>query len=205
VDVLVSASQKALMCPPGLAIVSASAKACVEIQKEHRCSRFYWDFRKALATSENNETPFTTPVSLMRGLLEALAMMHEEGLQNVLKRHHELASEFRKGAVALGFRIYGQPGSRSDTVVALRVPESVNGGDIVRRLYQEHHTVIAGSRNKLSGQVIRVGTMGAFDIDDVRTDLAFLKEALEYLDAPVETAVASTSSFELRSKVWQVK
>jgi aspartate aminotransferase-like enzyme len=194
VDILVSASQKALMCPPGLAIVSASSKAREIFTADDRFPRFYWDFRKALNSIETDETPFTSPVSLMAGLLESLELMHEEGLPNVLKRHHNLASAFRRGAVALGFQIYGQPDSLSDTVVALRVPEGINGGDIVRRLYQEHHTVIAGSRNKLNGLVIRVGTMGDFDLSDVLTDLMYLEEALQHLGAKIQPGAAITAA-----------
>jgi aspartate aminotransferase-like enzyme len=203
VDVLVSASQKALMCPPGLALVSASAKAREVIQRDDRFSRFYWDFRSVLTSLEANETPFTAPVSLMAGLLASLELMHEEGLPEVLRRHQELASAFRRGAVALGFRIYGQADSLSDTVVALQVPEGIDGGDIVRRLYHEHHTVIAGSRNKLNGQVIRIGTMGDFDLSDVLLDLAYLQEALQHLGVNVQpgAAIAAALSSIKKGKI----
>ena len=203
VDVLVSASQKALMCPPGLALVSANAKAREVIQRDDRFSRFYWDFRSVLTSLEANETPFTAPVSLMAGLLASLELIHEEGLPEVLKRHHELASAFRGGAVALGFRIYGQADSLSDTVVALQVPEGIDGGDIVRRLYHEHHTVIAGSRNKLNGQVIRIGTMGDFDLSDVLLDLAYLQEALQHLGVNVQpgAAIAAALSSIKKGKI----
>lgn len=194
VDILVSASQKALMCPPGLALASLSTKALKVIQRNDRFSRFYWDFRKALVSIDSHETPFTAPVSLMAGLLESLQIIHEEGLHAVFARHNKLAMAFRRGAVALGFTLYGQADSLSPTVVALRVPAQINGGDIVRRLYTHHHTIIAGSRNKLEGQVIRVGTMGDFDLNDVLTDLSYLEETVQQLGVRVNRGSAVTAA-----------
>ena len=190
VDVLVSASQKALMCPPGLALASLSEKALALVQREDRFPRFYWDFRRALTAIDENETPFTTPVSLATGLLEALQMMHEEGLDNVIERHARLAEAFRRGCVALGFRIFGDPSLLSNTVVALEVPEGISGTDIVKRMREQHGTIIAGSRNKLQGRVIRVGTMGDFTLNDVLIDLSLIEKTLASLGARVNEGAA---------------
>jgi len=181
VDVLLGASQKALMCPPGLGIASVTAKAWEVINRADRLPRYYWDLRKALASAETVETPFTTPVSLVFGLCEALEMIHEEGWPNVLARHHRLADALRAGCAALGLRSFPTAPLISNTVICLAVPEGLDGGEIVRRMYQRHNTVIAGSRNKLKGKVIRIGTMGWFDASDIQTDLAQLEETLAAL------------------------
>ena len=146
VDVLLGASQKALMCPPGLGIASVTAKAWEVINRADRLPRYYWDFRKALASAETVETPFTTPVSLVFGLREALEIIHEEGWPNVLARHHRLADALRAGCAALGLRSFPTAPLISNTVLCLAVPESLDGGEIVRGMYQRHNTVIAGSR-----------------------------------------------------------
>jgi len=101
VDIVVSASQKALMCPPGLALASVSAKAWRVIGQDEQRSAFYWDFRRALKSAEQNETAFTAPVSLIYGLREALTMMHEEGFANVLARHKKLSAALRAGGAAI--------------------------------------------------------------------------------------------------------
>jgi aspartate aminotransferase-like enzyme len=194
VDVLVSASQKGLMCPPGLALASLSEKALAVVQREDRFPRFYWDFRRALTTVGENETPFTTPVSLATGLLESLQMIHEEGLDKVLERHALLAGAFRRGCVALGFRVFGDPSLLSNTVVALEVPDGINGTDIVKRMREQHGTIIAGSRNKLQGRVIRVGTMGDFTLNDVLIDLALLEKTLTSLGARVNEGAAVSAA-----------
>jgi aspartate aminotransferase-like enzyme len=181
VDIVASASQKALMCPPGVGAISMSDKAWETVNRDDRLPRFYWDFRKARAAVEKPETPFTTPVSLMAGLHEALEMIHEEGLPHVLARHQTVSRALRAGCAALGLASYPKAEKISSTVVCLNVPETLNGKDIVRRLKESYGTVIAGSRNKLEGRVIRIGTMGCVSAGDILTDLAHLEATLREL------------------------
>ena len=185
VDIVVSASQKALMCPPGLGLASVSAKAWRVIERDDRIGSFYWDFRRALAAAEKSETALTAPVGLVAGLCEALAMIHEEGLANVLERHRRLAAALRAGGAALGLAGFGAAPILSNTVVVFATPEGIDGGQIVRDLYERHRTVIAGARNRLSGRVIRFGTMGAISPGTILTDLAQLEETLVRLGCQV--------------------
>ena len=85
-DIVVSASQKCLMCPPGLGFAAVSAKAWELVKREGTVPRFFYDFRRARAALEKGETAFTPPVSLVYGLREALRMIAEEGLVNVVAR-----------------------------------------------------------------------------------------------------------------------
>ena len=186
VDIVVSASQKALMCPPGLALASVSAKAWHVIGQDVGRSVFYWDFRRALKSAEQNETAFTAPVSLIYGLREALTMMHEEGFANVLARHKRLSGALRAGGAAIGLADFCNDGPRSNTVVVFKVPDGLEGGAIVRQLYQDHRTVIAGARNRLSGRVIRFGTMGALSDGTILTDLLHLEDALTKLGLNIQ-------------------
>ena len=125
--------------------------------------------------------PFTAPVSLIRGLLEALRMIHEEGLSAVLARHRRLGEALRAGAAAIGLASYVRSGTPSSTVSVLSVPDGLEGGAIVRRLYEKHRTVIAGARNKLAGKVVRIGTMGYLYEGDILTDLIQLEDVLAEL------------------------
>jgi aspartate aminotransferase-like enzyme len=196
VDIVVSASQKALMCPPGLALASVSAKAWRVIEQDAGRSVFYWDFRRALKSAELNETAFTAPVSLVYGLREALTMMHEEGFSNVLARHKRLSGALRAGGAALGLADFCNDGPRSNTVVVFKVPDGLEGGAIVRQLYQDHRTVIAGARNRLSGRVIRFGTMGALSDGTILTDLLHLEDALAKLGLQIERGAGLKAAAE---------
>ena len=156
VDVVVSASQKALMCPPGLGLASVSDKAWEAIEGDGGRARFYWDFRRARAAAAKGGTAFTTPVSLVAALREALRMIHEEGLPQVLRRHQRLADGLRAGCAALGMPSFPKADRLSNTVSVLAMPDGLDGTAMVRHMYEHHHTVIAGARNRLRGKVIRI-------------------------------------------------
>jgi aspartate aminotransferase-like enzyme len=180
VDVLVTASQKSLMCPPGLAVVAVSEKAARVIAAAQGIPRFFFDFRRAKASLDKNETPFTPPVSLIFGLREALAMIEEEGLPAVLRRHAHLSAALRAGLVALGFPMFPS-GHFSSTVTVGVAPEGLDGSTIVRHMYANYRTVIASQRTKLDNRVIRIGTMGFVGPEDILADLHYLECTLRDL------------------------
>jgi len=175
VDIMASASQKCLMCPPGLGVAAISPKAWEVVRRGDRMPRYYWDLRRAMDSAEKTETPFTTTVALVTGLAEALEMIHEEGLPRVLARHERLSRMLREGCETIGLPSFARE-NHSHTVVALDAGD--RGKEIVRALYERFGTVIAGSRNKLSGRVIRIGTMGCVTEEDIQTDLEQLKACL---------------------------
>jgi len=181
VDVLVAASQKALMCPPGLAFAALSEKADRVVDAARGVPRFFFDFRRMKSSLAKGETPFTPPVSLVLGLAEAAAMIEEEGLPAVLERHRRLSAALRAGCDALGLPIFPTAPLLSATVTAARVPAGLDGATIVRHMHARYRTVIAGQRTKLSGRVIRFGTMGWIEAGDILTDLHHLECTLRDL------------------------
>lgn len=200
VDVVVTASQKSLMCPPGLAMAGVSEKAMRVVDAAHGMPRYFFDFRRAKASLDKDETPFTPPVSVIIGLREALAMIDEEGLAAVLDRHARLSSALRAGFEALGFPIFPKSPVLSPTVTVGIVPEGLDGSAIVRHMYTHYRTVIAGQRTKLRNRVIRIGTMGAFGPEDILADLHYLECTLRDLGrAPAHGAgVAAAASILAR-------
>jgi aspartate aminotransferase-like enzyme len=184
-DIVVSASQKSLMCAPGIGLAAVSAKAWKAIDRDGRVPSFFADFRRARASLEKDGTPFTPPVTLVYGLLEALHMIDEEGLANVLKRHSRLAAALRAGVQALGLELYNRPDISSATVVSMKVPQGLEGGAIVQHLRERYRTVIAGARHpSQTGKVIRIGTMGMVSETDIITDLRHLEATLKDLGRP---------------------
>src|SRR5690606_30560151 len=124
-------------------------KAWAVINGNDRMPAFYWDFRRALAAADKGETAFTAAVGLVAGLHEALEMIHDEGGRQVLDRHRRLSAALRAGGAAIGLREFGNGSRRSNTVVVFQAPAGIDGAAIVRALYQQHRTVIAGARNRL--------------------------------------------------------
>jgi aspartate aminotransferase-like enzyme len=184
-DIVVSASQKSLMCPPGIGLAAVGARAWKVIDRDGRVPSFFIDFRRGKASLEKNETPFTPPVTLVYGLLEALRMIDEEGLPNVYARHARLSSALRAGVQALGLELYNHPNTSSATVVAMKVPHGLEGGLIVQHMRERYRTVIAGARHpSQTGKVIRIGTMGTISETDIVTDLRHLEATLTDLGRP---------------------
>jgi aspartate aminotransferase-like enzyme len=196
VDIVVAASQKALMCPPGLSFVALSEKATRVIEAASAVPRFFLDFRRLKASFEKGETPFTTPVPLVFALREALTMISEEGLPKVLARHGRLSNGLQAGCEALGLAMFPRARPLSATTTVALVPDGLDGGAIVRHMHTRYGTVIAGQRTKLSGRVIRIGTMGAVTDADIITDLYHLERTLRDLglspeaDAGIKAASA---------------
>jgi aspartate aminotransferase-like enzyme len=186
VDILVSGSQKALMCPPGLGLMSISDKAWKVIERDSGMPRFYFDLRRAREAYAKGEATFTPAVSLVQGLDVALDMIHEEGIANVLERHRRLARGMKAGAAALGLENFARSPLQSNTVAVLHTPQGLDGAQIVRRMYEKHRTVIAGARNHMAGKMIRIGTMGAIGEGDILTDLLHLEDVLADLGLPVQ-------------------
>jgi aspartate aminotransferase-like enzyme len=174
------------MCPPGAGLVSVSDKAWSVMEDGRAKPGFYWDFKKARMAAKKNETPYTSPISLIFGIREALRMIDEEGWENVLARHARLANQMQTGGAALGLPVFTKSPLVSSTVVVFAVPEGRDGGEVVRHMKQHYNTVIAGIRNeKMKGKLIRIGTMGACTSEDIRQDLEYLKLSLEALGWPL--------------------
>src|SRR3989304_3334088 len=100
----VRAPQRGLIPPPGLAILAVSDKA-LHAGEKAKCPRAYWDWAPVLERNRRGEFPYTPATSLLFGLRESLAMLNEEGLPNVFKRHARLAEACRRAVGALGFRL----------------------------------------------------------------------------------------------------
>jgi aspartate aminotransferase-like enzyme len=164
VDVVVSGSQKGLMIPPGLAFAALSEKAW-KLVKESKCPKYYFDYTKAKKCVEKTDTPWTPAVSLVIGLNEALKMIKEEGLENVLARHAKLAVAARSAMKALGLEIYAK--SPANALTAVVVPQGVDGEKMVKNIRSQYGISIAGGQDELKGKVFRLahlGYMNEFDL-----------------------------------------
>ena len=186
-DVVMSGSQKGLMLPPGLACACVSAKAWDKV-KESTLPKFYFSFDKAKKAFDkpSPQNPFTPPVSLIVALGEALKMIREEGLENVIDRHAMLAKATRAGAAALGLELFAPPEGRGNAVTPVNVPNGVDGKKLVKIMSDKHGITIAGGQDHLKGKIFRIGHLGYFDKFDIITTLAGLEMTLLELGYPVE-------------------
>lgn len=187
VDVVVGGSQKALMLPPGLSFVSLSRKAW-GMMDEATFPGYYWDFKKALSSLANGQTPYTPAVLLVCALRESLVLIKEEGLSAVLNRHHMFAHAVRSAALSLGLQIFGNPSSNA--VTAILVPPDIEEKKLREKLQADFGIRIAGGQGKLSGKVLRIAHMGWMDRLDIIGVISALEMSLSQLGYELELGTA---------------
>ena len=173
-DIVATCSQKALMAPPGLGLLSVGPKAWKVIENTPARS-YYFDLKPLRKRAVEGQTPATPPVSDMFGLRAGLDLILAEGLANVFIRHHRVAEHTRQGITALGLELFADPGCMSDTVTAVEFPTGTDSDRIRARLREEFSIAVGGGQGPVKGQIIRIGHMGYVteaDIDPVIEALA---------------------------------
>lgn len=178
VDIVVTSSQKGLMCPPGLAFVSVNDKAKAAIANS-KTPQFYFSLKKYLKSLDGNTTPFTGPVNLIYGAEAATNMLIEEGMENVWKRHTRLADASRRAMEAIGCQLFSQ--APANTVTTVSVPENIEGGKIVKILREKHGMIIAGGQDHLKGKIFRFATLGYYNKYDALTIIQAVESTLAEL------------------------
>ncbi len=163
VDVTVAGSQKGLMLPPGLSFNAISQKARAA-HKTARLPRSYFDWAPMIAANETGFFPYTPATNLLYGLKEALAMLEEEGLENVFARHDRHAEATRRAVKTWGLEVLAlDPREYSSSLTAILLPEGHNA-DALRKVILERFDMSLGSGlGKLAGKVFRIGHLGDFN------------------------------------------
>ncbi len=176
-DIVVTASQKGWMVPPGLAMVSVSEKAW-QAHAKAKMPRYYWDFSKAKDFLQKGQTPWTPAISVFYALDVTLDLMLNEGLTNIFARHARVAQTARNGVKSLGLSIFPDEKYASNTVTAVNVSDKTDVPKLVRILREEHEVIIAGGQQKLSGKIFRIGHLGLVYEEDIKSVLEALNKTL---------------------------
>ena len=163
VDVTVAGSQKGLMLPPGLSFNAVSEKA-LAIASKGGMRRSYWDWEEQIAANKDGAFPFTPATNLLYGLAEAIDMLHEEGLDNVFKRHDRHAAATRKAVQAWGLEVLCQePKDYSSALTAVLLPDGHNADAFRAGVLQNFNMSLGNGLAKLAGKVFRIGHLGDFN------------------------------------------
>lgn len=160
VDVTVSGSQKGLMLPPGLGFNAVSEKA-LAASKTNTLPRSFWDWEDMIKINAGGFFPYTPATNLLYGLKEALAMLQEEGLDQVFARHKRLASACRAAVRAWGLEVLCEnPAEQSPVLTGVLMPPS-HDADRFRKITLEKYNISLGSGlGKVAGKVFRIGHLG---------------------------------------------
>jgi len=160
VDLAITGSQKGLMLPAGLGVLCASQKALAQM-KDAKCTRAYFDLADHMRTNPSGYFPYTPALPLLYGLRESLAMLQEEGLDNVFARHRYLAEGTRAAVKAWGLKLCAkEPKWHSNTVSAIMVPQGFNGADVIDRAYRRYNLALGAGLSQMAGKLFRIGHLG---------------------------------------------
>lgn len=190
VDVVVVGSQKGLMLPPGLGMVSLSAKAW-ELVEKSTMPRWYWDYKAVKERLKINQFPYTPPTSLLFGLSEAIDILEEEGLENVFDRHELVAGVIRDAIEAMGLTLFAEKGYESAAVTAINMPEGIAYKDLAGLLNKKYGVIIGGGLQKLQGKIFRIGHLGSIHNTDIYAIMCAVEAALVELGYEVELGTAA--------------
>src|SRR5215831_2870922 len=194
-DVVVAGSQKALMTPPGLSVVTVSDAAWVRSETA-TSPRFYFDWARLRASLETGSTPFTPAVSLVASLDVALGMLLDEGLEAAFARHAALGRACREGVKAMGLELFSPDEDRSAIVTAILTPDGVDARELILALRDRFGITIAGAHGELGSRMFRIGHIGYYDVFDVTTALAAVELLLVEAGADVEPGRAVAAALE---------
>lgn len=184
VDVTVSGSQKGLMLPPGLGFNAVSQKA-LATAKANRLPRSYWDWQEMIRINAGGFFPYTPATNLLYGLKEALAMLEEEGLDNVFARHRRLAAACRAAVQAWGLDVLCEIQTEQSPVLTAVVMPDGHDADVFRKIALERLNISLGSGlGKVAGKVFRIGHLGECNELSLLGALAGVEMALSMADVP---------------------
>ncbi len=196
VDVVATASQKGLMLPPGMGIVSVSPKAW-ELVEKSTMPKWYWSYKAVKEKMESRQFPYTPATTLLFGLSEALDVLEEEGLENVYRRHELLATAVREAAKAMGLSLFAEDGYQSNAVTAITVPEGIKYKELANILNTKYGVVIGGGLQKLQGKIFRIGHLGSIHMTDIYAIMSAVEIALFELGYRVELGTAARAVSEV--------
>lgn len=194
IDVAVAGSQKAFGVPPGLGFVAANDRAW---KRNEACDhgRYYFDLNREKRRQKDNQTAFTPAISVAVALREVLAMMREEGREQLLERHRTNAEATRRGLEAVGFKLLAE--RPSNAVTAALAPDDISADAVIERLLADHGITIAGGQKHLSGSLIRIGHIGFFEASDIRLTLGAVELVVDELGGEYKSGTALSAAQEV--------
>jgi len=200
VDVCVSGSQKGLMLPAGMGVTCVSQKA-LEISKTAKAPRCYFDYADMVNANASGYFPYTPSLPMLYGLKESLAIIAEEGLENIFARHTHLARGVR-AAVFEGWHLKlcaTEPKWYSDTVSAIMVPDGINGADVISRAFKRYNLALGAGLARVAGKLFRIGHLG--DLNELMLLGAIAGAEMAMLDVGVK--IEPGSGVAAAQKFWR--
>jgi alanine-glyoxylate transaminase/serine-glyoxylate transaminase/serine-pyruvate transaminase len=186
VDVTIAGSQKGLMLPPGLSFNAISDKALTE-SRNAGLARSYWSWDAMSGPNDQGFFPYTPATNLLYGLVEAIDMPHDEGLDNVFARHSRHGEATRRAVEAWDLEVFcNKPAHYSASLTAVLMPEG-HSADAFRKVTLENFDLSLGNGlSKIADRVFRIGHLGDFNDLMLSATLSGVEMGLELAGVPYQ-------------------
>jgi aspartate aminotransferase-like enzyme len=175
VDAAVSASQKGLMCLPGLSVIAYNDAAERKIHDQN-LKRYYFNLHREFTASQENLTAWTPAIGLFYGLNSSISLLLDKGLENVWSRVSKMSEFFRNEAVKIGFKLFSK--APVDSLTALVMPDNIPSYRLIDILREKYGIYIANGQGELKDKIIRVSHMGNLNMNDFEELIKFLRTEL---------------------------
>lgn len=176
-DFVLSGSQKAWMCPPGLMLSAVSERAFAAAERSGY-ARFFWDIEAMRSAADNGSTATTGPLSLLFALDAAVEAMLAEGMDAVWRRHHRLGGLVRQGVSALGLDLLAEGAFASDSITAFAPPPEMTSSELRDRVSDWSGIEIAVGQGAQTESINRIGHMGWVGEPELEATLEALEAAI---------------------------
>lgn len=178
IDILVTGSQKAMMLPPGLSLVSVSEKAWKAIE-ENKTPSYYLNLLSYRNWAEKGMTPNTPAITLIYGLAVVCDLIEEEGFDQTIARHALMRDMVRAAMKSLNIELLTSDEFASPTITTILTPEGLDLDNYLKHLKKEYHLDLAGGLGHLQGKVFRFGHMGYCFPSDVLQAVSLMEAGLQ--------------------------
>lgn len=204
IDIVLTASQKAIGVPPGLALLVVSQNA-LEVFKNRKTpvGNYYADFNNWLPIMqayENRQPSYfgTPPVNLIAALEVSLQQIVSEEMENRFLRHKKIASAFREAMIALGLKLLPVHKNLSaNTLTAVYFPENITGSSFLSHISKNDVILAGGLLPSHKTQYFRVGHMGSVNNNDIIATIAAIESALSASKFPFEMGIGLKTALKI--------
>jgi aspartate aminotransferase-like enzyme len=194
IDILVTGSQKAMMLPPGLALLSISERAWKVIQHNNTPS-YYLDLLSYREWASKGMTPNTPAISLIFGLSAVCDLIDEEGgFAQTVARHELMKKMVRESMKALSIGLLASDEYASPTITAICAPEGIELSPFISHLKEKYHLDFAGGLGHLQGKIFRFGHMGYCFPSDILQAVSLIEAGLQDFSYSFEPGAGVTAA-----------
>jgi alanine-glyoxylate transaminase/serine-glyoxylate transaminase/serine-pyruvate transaminase len=188
IDICLTGSQKAIGAPPGISLFCLNERAWSAVEsKKTKIGDYYADLTRWKPIMDNPRGYFATPaVGMILGMLEALRIIHEEGLEARWRRHEVFSSAFRAGLEAIDMGSLPAKGYEAHTLSVPLVPGGIDDSDMRGLMRMKYGVIIAGGLGPVAGKTVRVGHMGSVTSNDMIATMGAMEMALMELGYEME-------------------